>query len=103
MKRRMLSVILFASLAICCFCSSSFAAAAAQSGAATGTAQSSCVNINTATADQLQALPGIGPAIAAAIVQHRQQNGPFAAMDDLKKVKGIGDKKFEKIKNLICI
>lgn len=103
MKRRTLSVILFASLAICCFCTSSFAAAAGKAGAATDTAQSSCVNINSATAEQFQALPGIGPAIAAAIVQHRQQNGPFAALDDLKKVKGVGDKKFEKIKNLICI
>lgn len=103
MKRRTLSVIVFASLAICCFCTSSFAAAAGTAGAATGTAQSSCVNINSATAEQFQALPGIGPAIAAAIVQHRQQNGPFAALDDLKKVKGVGDKKFEKIKNLICI
>ena len=49
------------------------------------------VNINTASADGLKALPGIGPSKAAAIVEYRQQNGSFKSVDELKNVKGIGD------------
>lgn len=48
------------------------------------------VNINTATAEELKALPGIGPSKAEAIVAYRQQNGSFKSVDDLKNVKGIG-------------
>lgn len=59
------------------------------------------VNINTADAQQLQALPGIGPAIAERIVQHRQAHGPFKNPEDIKNVQGIGDKKYEAIKSLI--
>lgn len=61
------------------------------------------VNINTADAQQLQALPGIGPAISERIVQHRQAHGPFKTKEDLKNVQGIGDKKFEAIKDLITV
>jgi len=64
----------------------------------TGTSQ---ININTASESQLTELPGIGPAIAERIVRHRQQIGPFKAVEDLKQVKGIGDKIFIKIKDLI--
>ena len=49
------------------------------------------VNINTATAEELRALPGVGPSKAAAIVEYRQQNGNFKSVDELKNVKGIGD------------
>ncbi|UOO76238.1 helix-hairpin-helix domain-containing protein [Neisseria sp. Dent CA1/247] len=49
------------------------------------------VNINTATAEELKALPGIGPSKAAAIVEYRQHNGQFKSVDDLKNVKGIGE------------
>lgn len=48
------------------------------------------VNINTATAEELKALPGIGPSKAAAIVAYREQNGSFKSVDDLQNVKGIG-------------
>ncbi|KPN72773.1 helix-hairpin-helix domain-containing protein, partial [Neisseria sp. 74A18] len=48
------------------------------------------VNINTATEEELKALPGIGPSKAAAIVAYRQHNGQFKSVDDLKNVKGIG-------------
>lgn len=61
------------------------------------------VNINTADAQQLQALPGIGPAIAERIVQYRQAHGPFKTKEDIKNVQGIGDKKFEAIKDLITV
>ena len=49
------------------------------------------INVNTATAEQLEALPGIGPTLAAAIVQERERNGPFRSVDDLTRVPGIGD------------
>ena len=57
------------------------------------------VNINTATATELEALPGIGPAKAKAIVAYRQQNGQFKTVEDLKKVKGIGEGIFSKLKD----
>lgn len=56
------------------------------------------VNINTATAEELKALPGIGPAKAQAIVDYRQSNGGFKSVEDLKKVKGIGEGIFNKLK-----
>ena len=59
---------------------------------------SAAVNINTATKDELNALPGIGPAKAQAILDYRKLNGPFKTVDDLKNVKGIGAKRLEKLR-----
>ena len=61
------------------------------------------VNINTATAEELDALPGIGPAKAQAIVDHRKQHGPYRSVDDLKNVKGIGAKRLEKMRADITV
>ncbi|WP_274570865.1 helix-hairpin-helix domain-containing protein [Neisseria leonii] len=57
------------------------------------------VNINTASAEELKALPGIGAAKAQAIVDYRKENGQFKTVDDLKKVKGIGDAVLAKLKD----
>ena len=55
------------------------------------------VNINSATAQQLEALPGVGPKLAARIVEYRQKAGGFKSAQELMNVKGIGEKNFEKI------
>jgi len=61
------------------------------------------VNINTATPAELTTLSGVGPAKAAAIIEYRDANGKFATIDDLSKVKGIGEKIMEKIKADITV
>ncbi len=61
------------------------------------------ININTATEDQIELLPGIGPKLATEVLNYRTNNGNFKTIDDIKKVSGVGDKKFEKIKNFIMI
>ena len=61
------------------------------------------VNINTAGMDELDALPGIGEATARAIVEDREQNGPFATPEDLMRVSGIGERKFEQLEGLVCV
>jgi competence protein ComEA len=69
--------------------------AAASIGAAGGTP----IDINTAGVAELETLPGIGPATAAAIVEHRDQHGPYATVDDLEAVQGIGPAKIEAIRD----
>lgn len=61
------------------------------------------VNINTADAAELDTLPGIGPATAEKIVADRQSNGLFSTIEDLKRVSGIGDKKYAQLSDLICV
>lgn len=61
------------------------------------------ININSADETELQNLPGIGPAKATAIIQYRNENGPFQKPEDLKNVTGIGDKTFEKLKDAITV
>ena len=61
------------------------------------------VNINTADADTLTALPGIGRVLAERIVAYRQQNGSFRAIEEITKVEGIGEKKAEAILDLITV
>ncbi|HYV18447.1 MAG TPA: helix-hairpin-helix domain-containing protein [Verrucomicrobiae bacterium] len=71
--------------------------------AAAAPAASEKININAATADQLTALPGIGPSYAQRIVEYREKNGPFKKVEDLLNVTGIGEKTFEKIKDRITV
>ncbi len=61
------------------------------------------VNLNLATSSQLEQLPGIGPVIAARILQHRDENGPFRQISDIQQVAGIGNTIYSKIKDQISV
>lgn len=66
-------------------------------------AKANKININTANQTELETLPGIGPSIAIKIINYRNENGKFKLIEDLKEVNGIGESKFNKIKDLITI
>jgi len=77
---------------------------AADSGQSSGTSESGGkININTASARELEELPGIGEVLAERIVSFRETNGPFKSIEEIKKVSGIGEKKFESIRDLIVV
>ena len=59
------------------------------------------ININTAGEQELDKLPGVGPALAQAIIEYRNNNGAFQSLSDLRKVKGIGESKYKKIEPCI--
>jgi len=61
------------------------------------------VNINTASVDELDAVKGIGPGKAKAIVEYRSKNGPFKSVNDLKGVKGFGDKSVAKLSKELSV
>lgn len=61
------------------------------------------VNVNRATEEELQTLPGIGPAKAAAIIRDREENGPFKTVDDLTRVSGIGEKTLENMRENVTV
>ncbi len=61
------------------------------------------VNLNTATQDQLEQLPRIGPAMAQRILQWRTDNGRFTSVDDLLSVSGIGDKMLATLRDLVTV
>jgi competence protein ComEA len=66
---------------------------------AAGDGDGALVDINRASAAELEELPGVGPATAEAIIAHRDQNGPFASVDDLLDVRGIGEVKLEQLRD----
>ena len=72
-------------------------------GATESTIKSALVNINTATALELEALPSVGPSTAKAIVSFRTKNGPFSKAEDLLKVPGIGDGKLAAMKPFVAL
>jgi competence protein ComEA len=69
--------------------------------AAAGPEAGGIINLNFATAEELQTLPGIGPVLAQRIVEYRETVGPFQSVDDLLSVKGIGPSLLEKIRDLV--
>ena len=66
-------------------------------------AEGNRINLNTATQEELMSLDGIGEVLAGRIIAYREQNGGFAAIEELKNVYGIGEKIFEKIRNKITV
>ena len=67
------------------------------------TAAVSVVNLNTASASEFEALPGVGAKMAARIIEYRQKNGPFKKIEDLMNVPGIGEKNFLKLKPQLTV
>ena len=61
------------------------------------------LNINKATEQELQNLPGIGPSLASKIIEYRNKNGKFSSVEDIKNVNGIGESKYENIKEKLCV
>lgn len=61
------------------------------------------INLNTATEEELDKLPGIGPAMAKRIIEYRQTNGNFKSIDEIKNVRGIGEGKFSKMQDKLSI
>ena len=106
-KRFSWFVVLLGALAMLVFSSSVYAKGKGSVGQAYSAVKSGKVsnplNINTATAKELEVLPGVGPKIAERIVKYRKDNGPFSSVDDLTKVKGIGPKKLEKMRPFLKV
>lgn len=95
--RRIAALVLLVLLAPAAFAQSTPSAPSTEARAQATTR----VDINTAAVDELESLPGIGPALASRIIAHRQENGPFRSVDDLLAVKGIGPKMLEKLRDRI--
>ncbi|RTR35345.1 hypothetical protein EKG37_05560 [Robertmurraya yapensis] len=68
-----------------------------------GGGESDKININKATATELETLSGIGPAKSAAIIEYRETNGPFQTIEDIMSISGFGEKTFEKLKESISV
>ena len=93
--RRFVAAVL--AVALCALVAPSFA------GAASKPEPASRVNLNTATVEQLTALPGIGPALAGRIVEYRQKSGSFHSTREVMNVKGIGEKNFAKLEAWLSV
>jgi comEA protein len=107
-EEQMFRMVLSIAAAACLLAVHTPAASAAQSKPATRTsaakpAAGKPVNINTASAAELDALPGIGAKTAALIVEYRQKNGPFKKIEELMNIRGVGEKNFLKLKDQISV
>jgi competence protein ComEA len=77
--------------------------AATEAGSAKTTGPTSPVDLNQASLEELTAVPGIGPTTAQRIVDWRTEHGPFESVDDLLKIKGIGEKSVEKLRPYVKV
>jgi competence protein ComEA len=69
----------------------------------TGSVPGEKINLNTATASQLESLPGVGPVLAQHIINHRERHGGFRSVSELREVDGIGDARYEQLKELVVV
>ncbi|WP_240654416.1 ComEA family DNA-binding protein [Streptomyces sp. AcE210] len=76
-------------------------AGSAGTGAGTGAAAAGPIGLNTATAEQLDTLPGVGPVLAQHIIDYRTEHGGFRSVDELREVNGIGDRRFSDLQNRV--
>jgi competence protein ComEA len=76
---------------------------AVPTGEAPGTSGTALVNVNVASAEELETLPGIGEVLAATIIEYREENGPFTSVDQLIEVSGIGEVTLEEIRELVTV
>ena len=93
--RRIVATTLAFALAVSMITGAAFAAGKAQPAGK--------VNINTATVEQLTTLPGVGPKLAARIVEYRQKSGSFRSTHDLLNVQGIGEKNYAKLESFLSV
>jgi competence protein ComEA len=103
MMRSVCSLALFAVLLVAAPASFAQTRPTSPSVAAAKLAPGATVNINTASAAELDALPGIGAKTAALIIEYRQKNGPFKKIEELMNVRGVGEKNFLKLKPQITV
>jgi competence protein ComEA len=68
-----------------------------------GLSQANRINLNTASADELKTLPGIGPGFAARIIEHREKYGPFRRAEHLMIIRGISEKRFAKLREFVTV
>jgi len=104
-KTMVLFILLIAALVITGSSPTIVSASEAKATESSSTQQSATtkININNATATELEKLPGIGPKMAVQILDFREANGPFKSVEDLKQIKGVGPKKFEQIKSVVTV
>lgn len=92
-------------IALCLFCFNLLLPLTGGSATAAepAAAQTAAISLNTAGLKELEKLPGIGKVTAQSIIDHRTANGPFAKIDDLLKVKGVGKATLEKVRPLVSL
>ena len=103
MFRMLLSVVALSALALAQMTDVAAAQDKTPPRGAAKPAPTAVVNINTASATELEALPGIGAKTAALIVEYRQKNGPFKKVEELMNIRGVGEKNFLKLKSQITV